>query len=229
MQQASARTEAGLGGTAAPRLQGGRLLLRQVRGQAHFGRHAMDDLLHDASWGAPAGASCGRTPPATAARPRCGTRRVGQKMCVPSLRETKKRSSHSSGWSAAWSAALPGLAMGPGGRPVDGVRVVRVLGLQVLAGDVLRVHPAQEHHGVDDRGVRLQLHPRACRRLWKTQEMRGRSSGAPVSFSTMEARVMVSRRSSVTPGLRRASALPVLLERARHHLRPAPPPRWRRA
>jgi hypothetical protein len=32
VQQASARTEAGLGGTAAPRFQGGRLLLRQVRG-----------------------------------------------------------------------------------------------------------------------------------------------------------------------------------------------------
>ena len=45
-----------------------------------------------------------------------------------------------------------------------------------------------------------------CSRLWKTQEMRGRSSGAPVSFSMMEASVIVCSRSSVTAGARVASA-----------------------
>ena len=42
---------------------------------------------------------------------------MGQKIWVPSLRDTKKMSSQSSGLRAAWSAAAPGLAMGPGGRP----------------------------------------------------------------------------------------------------------------
>ena len=43
-------------------------------------------------------------------------------------------------------------------------------------------------------------------RLWKTHEMRGRSWGWPVSFSTMEARVNVSSSPSFTPAFRWASA-----------------------
>lgn len=47
MQEASARTEARLGRTTEPRFQGERVRLRLVWGQAHFGRHAMDDLLQE--------------------------------------------------------------------------------------------------------------------------------------------------------------------------------------
>jgi hypothetical protein len=39
-------------------------------------------------------------------------------------------------------------------------------------------------------------------RLWKTQEIRARSSARPVSFSMMEARTTACPSSSVTPALR---------------------------
>ncbi len=45
------------------------------------------------------------------------------------------------------------------------------------------------------------------RRLWKTQEMRGRSTGWPVSFSTIEASVTACSSPRVTSGARCAWAL----------------------
>ncbi len=130
--------------------------------------------------------------------------RSRQKACVPSFLATKYSSSQSAGCTAARSDALPGLAIGPGGSPV---RVYVLYGLVLRrSGRVMSF----DHRPVRSRVAYITVGS-ACsgipflRRLCKTHEIRGRSDGLPVSFSTMDASVTSCTCPRSIPGARSAS------------------------
>lgn len=106
----------------------------------------------------------------------------------------------------------------PRRQPPHRVRVVGVLGLQVLLGDVLRVLPAQEHHRVDHRRVRLQRHPQPQPVVEHAGDPRAllRRAGFLLDDRRQGHRV---EQQKLDPRPASRLGLAVLLQRARHHLR----------